>query len=329
MRIKTLPRHRMLRNSIKSATSSSEESDTDVGKDCDSVDAKDDQDLCQAYSSNILIPSKSHLPFTTFTSSNDEMTLSSSTSTSLSLINDDNNNVQVMNLSTKDTSNRVDDTDTSAEPEDKLKNSFLYKLMTDPNFLKNLQRNKQQPKKFICHFCKKGFSTSEELTNHMDVKKNESNQIICCACNKTFAQKRYLKYHQKRHSERIKFTCDICTKIYTRLDNLTRHNILHVNPTKFCCKMCNKTFTRKDLFDKHLKSHEKHSLYCIKCGKYFKSMLTMETHQKVHRKVSNASANIVVYKTESSVAAENLICKTENSASAKNKVHETHDSILC
>ncbi|KYQ60621.1 hypothetical protein ALC60_00246 [Trachymyrmex zeteki] len=321
----------MLQSSIKihqdasASRSSSEESDADIEKDYDSIGAINVQDSCQAYA----LPSKILIPITTFTSPNNRMTFSSSTSTSPSLINDDNNNVEVMNLSTKDNpSNHIDDitTDTSAEPEDKLKDSFLYKIMTDPNFVKNIQRNKQ-PKKFVCIFCKEEFATCEELTSHMDAKKNESNQIVCCACKKTFAEKRYLKYHQRCHSDRTKFTCDICTKKYTRLDNLTRHNVLHVNPDKFCCTICNKTFTRKDLLNKHRKSHEKCNLYCVKCGKYFRSIITLENHQRSHREISNAS-NVVVYKSESSVSPENLICKTENLVSAENKVYEAHDLTL-
>ncbi|XP_011873121.1 PREDICTED: zinc finger protein 613-like [Vollenhovia emeryi] len=319
MRIKTVPRHRMLQSNIKTKSalrSSSEESDADIEKNYDSI---------EAYAP----PSKILIPIATFASSNKKITLSSSTSTSLSLINDDNNNVEVMNLSTKDTSNRVDDiaTVTSVEPENKLKGSFLYKIMTDPNFLKNIQRNKQ-PKKFFCVFCQKEFATCEELASHMDAKRNESNQIVCCACRKTFTEKRYLKYHQRCHSNRTKFTCDICTKKYTRLDNLTRHNVLHVNPDKYSCTICKKTFTRKDLLNKHRKSHEKCNLYCVKCGKYFRSMLTLENHQKIHRQASSASANIVVYKTEGSVSVENLICKTENLVSAEHKVYESHDSTL-
>ncbi|KYM85016.1 hypothetical protein ALC53_04804 [Atta colombica] len=325
MRIKTVPRHRMLQSSIKIASasrSSSEESDADIEKDYDSIGAINVQDSCQAYA----LPSKILIPITTFTSPNNGMSFSSSTSTLPSLIN--NNNVEVMNLSTKDNpSNHIDDitTDTSAEPEDKLKDSFLYKIMTDPNFVKNIQRNKQ--KKFVCIFCKEEFVTCEELTNHMEAKKNESNQIVCCACKKIFAEERYLRYHQRCHSDRTKFTCDICTRKYTRLDNLARHNVLHVNPDKFCCSICNKTFTRKDLLNKHRKSHDKYNLYCVKCGRYFKSIITLGNHQKSHREVSNAS-NILVHKSESSVSPENLICKTENLVSAKNKVYEAYDLTL-
>ena len=50
MRIKTVPRHRMLQSSIKIASasrSSSEESDADIEKDYDSTGAINVQDSCQ------------------------------------------------------------------------------------------------------------------------------------------------------------------------------------------------------------------------------------------------------------------------------------------
>ncbi|XP_029171653.1 oocyte zinc finger protein XlCOF6-like [Nylanderia fulva] len=327
MRIKAVPRHRTLESNTK-VTSATEnlldEESTDAEKDYDSSDAIEDSYKAYAPSSNILIP------IMAFTSLSNEVTLSSSTTISLT---NDNNNVEVLDLSTKDSSNRADITsDTSTEPEDKLKDSFLYKIMTDPDFLKNIQN--KNSKKFVCLFCKEEFATCEELTNHTDVKKNDNNQITCCACKKTFAEKRYLKYHQRCHSERTKFTCDICTKKYTRMDNLTRHNVLHVNPNKFACTMCSKTFTRKDLLNKHRKSHEKYNLYCVKCGKYFKSILTLANHQWTHREISNALASTVVCKTESSIPAGNIICKIENSVSVEEEVHKTQDltsgeSLVC
>jgi len=50
MRIKTVPRHRMLQNSIKitsASRSSSEESDVDIGRDYDSIEAPNGQDSCE------------------------------------------------------------------------------------------------------------------------------------------------------------------------------------------------------------------------------------------------------------------------------------------
>jgi len=237
--------------------------------------------------------------------------------------------VEVINLSTKDATNRADEiaTGTSAEPEDKLKDSFLYKIMTDPNFLENIQRNKQPKKFFVCLFCKEEFATCDELRSHMDAKKDNSNQIACCACKKTFAEKRYLKYHQRCHSERTKFSCDICTRKYTRLDNLTRHNVLHVNPDKFACTICSRTFTRKDLLNKHRKSHEKCNLYCVKCGKYFRSVITLGNHQKLHREVSNAAMSIIICDNEnSSLSGDAKACETQDLTSEDSKPCKVDDT---
>ncbi|EZA58848.1 hypothetical protein DMN91_009029 [Ooceraea biroi] len=323
MRTKTVPRHRILQK-IKIISATKISSDDENVQDIENPNAtvsQNRQNAYQAYASSSTI----FFPIITSTASSNGLTsFSSTTSTSSLLTNDDNNNVEVINLSTKDATNHLEEiaTGISAEPEDKLKDSFLYKIMTDPNFLENIQRNKQ-PKKFVCLFCKEEFATCDELTSHMDAKKDNSNQIPCCACKKTFAEKRYLKYHQRCHSERTKFTCDICTRKYTRLDNLTRHNVLHVNPDKFACTICSRTFTRKDLLNKHRKSHEKCNLYCKKCGKYFRSVITLGNHQKTHREVSNATMSVIVCDNENSLSGDSNACETQDLTLDKSVVCKT------
>ncbi|XP_031828536.1 uncharacterized protein LOC116425237 [Nomia melanderi] len=203
---------------------------------------------------------------------------------SKSSVQDDDIPAEAVNLCKKDHQDE-DVSNPSGEADGKLKDTFLYKIMTDPTFLENIQKHKQ-PRKYSCQFCKLEFVNGDELADHMDVKKDESNQVVCCACKKTFAQKRYLRYHQRCHSERTKFTCDICTKKYTRLDNLTRHNAFHVNPDKFSCTYCEKTFARKDLLNKHLKCHDnKYRFFCELCQKYFKGPLTLDNHKKMFHSV--------------------------------------------
>ncbi|XP_033329732.1 uncharacterized protein LOC117222233 [Megalopta genalis] len=192
--------------------------------------------------------------------------------------------IEAVNLCKKD-HQEEDPTNESMVSSGKLKDTFLYKIMTDPTFLENIQKHKQ-PKKYSCQFCKQEFVNGEQLADHMDVKKDESNQVVCCACKKTFAQKRYLRYHQRCHSERTKFTCDICTKKYTRLDNLARHNAFHVNPDKFSCTYCEKTFARKDLLNKHLKCHDnKHRFLCQMCQKYFTGALALDNHNRIFHNI--------------------------------------------
>ncbi|XP_012275746.1 gastrula zinc finger protein XlCGF7.1 [Orussus abietinus] len=165
--------------------------------------------------------------------------------------------------------------------DDKFKNTFLYKIMVDPTFVDKIRSNKQI-RKFTCPFCKQNFSLETDLSQHMDVRRDESNLVSCCACGKNFSQKRYLRYHQRCHSERNKFTCEICTKEYSRLDNLTRHNNFHTNPNKFSCNACERTFARKDLLNKHQKIHEnKLRYYCQICQKYFKGPISLMNHNKL------------------------------------------------
>ncbi|XP_068976015.1 zinc finger protein 510-like isoform X3 [Bombus flavifrons] len=193
--------------------------------------------------------------------------------------NDSDKPSEALNLCKRDCQDE-DDSNHGVGSDDKLKDTFLYKIMTDPTFLENIQKHKQT-KRYTCPYCKQEFNNSDEQADHMDAKKDESNQVVCCACKKTFAQKRYLRYHQRCHSERTMFTCDICTKKYTRIDNLSRHNAFHVNPDKFSCNYCEKTFARKDLLNKHLKCHDnKYRFFCEICQRYFKGPLSLENHKK-------------------------------------------------
>jgi uncharacterized Zn-finger protein len=163
----------------------------------------------------------------------------------------------------------------------KFKDTYLYQIMTDPNFLKKIIREKQVSKS-SCPYCKEEFNSESEVKKHLNVQADDTNQLTCCACGKSFAQKRYLRYHQRCHSERNKFACDICTRKYSRLDNLTRHNIFHTNPDKFPCNSCERTFARKDLLNKHLRCHEnKYKFHCDTCQKYFKGPISLENHIKL------------------------------------------------
>lgn len=173
------------------------------------------------------------------------------------------------------------------------KDTFLYKMLTDPMFVDNLKGTKNTVT-YSCPFCKKQFPDEDSLVLHQKPVVNDMNKIACCACNKSFTQKRYLRYHQRSHSERNKFTCDICTKKYSRQDNLTRHNTFHTNPDKFSCNYCDRTFSRKDLLNKHIKGHEnRFSYHCSICDKYFKGPLSLENHQRhYHKEVSSSKKEL-------------------------------------
>lgn len=178
--------------------------------------------------------------------------------------------------------------------EHKFKDTYLYQIMTDPDFLKKINSDKQPQSKSSCPYCKKEFANESEVKLHLNVQPDDLKQLICCACGKSFAQKRYLRYHQRSHSERNKYACRICTRKYSRHDNLTRHNIFHTNPDKFPCNSCERTFARKDLLNKHLKCHEnKYKFHCDLCQKYFKGPITLENHMKLFHTAAETGGSSV------------------------------------
>lgn len=161
--------------------------------------------------------------------------------------------------------------------DDKFAGSLLYKIMTDPKFVENIRHDKEV-KKLTCRFCKKKFDSETELQDHLNLRMNDLNQITCCACGKTFGQKRYLRYHQRYHVEKNKFTCGFCSRKYSRMDNLARHKNFHTNPNKYPCIICKKSFTRRDLMTKHVKSHEGKTTRCNLCEKNFTDFDQMKAH---------------------------------------------------
>lgn len=64
----------------------------------------------------------------------------------------------------------------SLSQQEKLKGSFLYQIMTDPQFIQNLQKNKKKQKPF-CQFCKKEFESEAEVKDHLNVRLDESKRV--------------------------------------------------------------------------------------------------------------------------------------------------------
>ena len=62
------------------------------------------------------------------------------------------------------------------EQQNKFKDTFLYQIMTDPQFIENLQKNKQK-KKPSCQFCKKEFETEADVKDHLNVRVDESKRV--------------------------------------------------------------------------------------------------------------------------------------------------------
>ena len=179
---------------------------------------------------------------------------------------------------------------------------------------------KTSENKLLCESCKKVFSTTGSLKNHIMIvhenyrpykctfpncKKEYGRQdqlivherthtgvkpFICHICKKSFNEKGNLKMHLKAHSKKT-FKCLLCQKSFKSSKDLEEHiNNKQIN--KFRCQFCNKNFGKIGELKSHIIKHKKENQFKCKfkgCGKCYVYKGNMENHYVSHIEISNDS----------------------------------------
>ena len=156
------------------------------------------------------------------------------------------------------------------------------------NHLKTMHNEDRES--FQCDKCPKSFKTLLGMNLHVRNIHIGETEAKCKDCDKTFANARYLKNHQRlMHSgERTKWICDDCGKSFTSKQLFKNHILrVHVNPEEKDKQMhvcthpgCTKSFLTKDTFSRHFKRvhlKEKRHL-CTLCPKGFFSKRMFDEH---------------------------------------------------
>ena len=199
------------------------------------------------------------------------------------------------------------------------------KLILENNILKDKENTKKlfslignEIQNKYCEICKKTFSTTGNLRNHImtmhqnirpfecpfpgcDKKYSIQTRLqvhyrthigkkpyICSFCSKAFNEKGNLKTHERFHSEIRPFKCNECSKTYKTNGHLKDHiEIHHRLIKKFQCEYCNKKFGRISTLKSHIKTHtgeKKFKCHIDTCNQYFAEKGNMEIHYKRHMK---------------------------------------------
>ncbi|XP_041730200.1 zinc finger protein 112-like [Coregonus clupeaformis] len=90
-------------------------------------------------------------------------------------------------------------------------------------------------KRFLCMFCKKGFSCSQNVEIHQRVHTGEK-PFSCTQCHMRFAQAGHLKRHQRVHTGEKPYSCPQCEKRFSRQDQLKMHLKVHTGERLFAYK---------------------------------------------------------------------------------------------
>uniref|UniRef100_A0A4W5NG16 C2H2-type domain-containing protein n=1 Tax=Hucho hucho TaxID=62062 RepID=A0A4W5NG16_9TELE len=110
-------------------------------------------------------------------------------------------------------------------------------------------------KRFLCMFCNKGFSCTQNVAIHQRVHTGEK-PFSCTQCHMRFAQAGTLKRHQRVHTGVKPFSCTQCHMRFAQAGDLKRHQRrIHTGEKPFSCTQCHMRFAKTGDLKRHQRVH--------------------------------------------------------------------------
>ena len=139
-----------------------------------------------------------------------------------------------------------------------------------------------------CNVCNKTFVEKIKLLNHL-WKGHKINAFICEMCGYRTFSIYHLNRHKTTHSSAKPFKCtNGCDKWFKTKEHLYEHKKLkHSDQTPFQCHICNFKTSRKAAFNYHFNQHSRQKpdpdrpFKCpvVGCNKAFKRQIFLESHK--------------------------------------------------
>ena len=117
--------------------------------------------------------------------------------------------------------------------------------------------------------------------------------VFSCDCGQTFLKKRYLKDHQRVHSDERPYQCPQCMAAFKFKSHLNDHLRSHRDERRFHCNTGDKACGRSSTLKRHERSHTQVKPYvCQGCLKSFSQSGNLKVHMKSHCKGVPAPLNL-------------------------------------
>lgn len=147
-----------------------------------------------------------------------------------------------------------------------------------------IKGNPNDKKDFVCKECKEKHQNLSQLTEH---NQKAHNLFTCDICLKTYAKKRYVQQHRKRHTQEKKFQCSICGFKFFEQSKLKSHLEIHKPVTErelpYKCSICMKQFHNRTGWTEHMNTHTGQKPHkCSTCGAEFAHSSALKRHEASH-----------------------------------------------
>nr|XP_020464032.1 zinc finger protein 358-like [Monopterus albus] len=139
--------------------------------------------------------------------------------------------------------------------------------------------------RLLCRICRKGFTSQEDLKDHLSKTHFEDEFYECDLCKRVFTSLKVCEYHVKLHKCMLDVVCEVCGRNFSSPKSLARHR------KKMChrslkCTDCTKTFTKKNALLKHSFSHLGLLPYtCVRCRCHFRLAKLYRQHKCIPDRV--------------------------------------------